>query len=264
MPPSKYIDTITKPNSWGGAIELTILAAHYNTEIASIDVETGRIDRYTPPSHDSEAVPVSKRTRCILIYSGIHYDAVSLAPSADAPEEWHQTIFEIVRTYTMSRTLILIIFNFLFVPVYNFFFCLQRSTDDSSDPVLIAAEKLAGILRSKKAFTNTSTFDLRCEVSLVSFLISPFSFTVCRISIAFSNVERVSKARKKRERMLSRRVMFVLESINQTQCRGKSLPWMKFATLLIRSNVFQEVTITRKVRIAERFGAAWAQTTHRF
>ena len=97
MPPHKYVDTITKPNSWGGAIELTVLAAHYNTEITSIDVESGRIDHYTPPSHDSGIIPTSTKTRCILIYSGIHYDAVSLAPSADAPGEWHQTIFEIVR-----------------------------------------------------------------------------------------------------------------------------------------------------------------------
>jgi hypothetical protein len=31
--------------------------------------------------------------------------------------------------------------------------------------VLVAAKKLADILRSKKAFTNTATFDLKCEVS---------------------------------------------------------------------------------------------------
>jgi len=43
---------------------------------------------------------------------------------------------------------------------------LQRSTEDASDPVLVAAKKLADILRSKKAFTNTATFDLKCEVRL--------------------------------------------------------------------------------------------------
>lgn len=36
---------------------------------------------------------------------------------------------------------------------------------DGSDPILVAAQKLADILRQKKAFTNTSTFDLKCEVS---------------------------------------------------------------------------------------------------
>jgi len=96
MPPAKYIDTISKPNSWGGAIELTIFAAHYNTEIASIDVETGRIDYFTPPA--SESVISFTSMRCIVIYSGIHYDAASLAPMIDAPAEWHQTLFEIVST----------------------------------------------------------------------------------------------------------------------------------------------------------------------
>ncbi|KAF9527001.1 hypothetical protein CPB83DRAFT_856962 [Crepidotus variabilis] len=126
MPPPKYIETISKPSSWGGAIELSILAQHYQTEIASIDVETGRIDHFTPPGDFSASM------RCILIYSGIHYDAASLAPMRDAPDEWHQTLFEI------------------------------KSSDDS-DPILVAAKKLADILRSKKAFTNTSTFDLKCE-----------------------------------------------------------------------------------------------------
>lgn len=44
----KYIATILKPSTWGGAIELGILAKHFNTEIASIDVETGRIDQFSP------------------------------------------------------------------------------------------------------------------------------------------------------------------------------------------------------------------------
>lgn len=89
MTRSKYIDTISKPTSWGGAIELGILALHYRTEIASIDVETGRIDHF-PPGESGGVM------RCILIYSGIHYDAASLAPVADAPNEWHQTLFPVV------------------------------------------------------------------------------------------------------------------------------------------------------------------------
>ncbi|KAF9052902.1 hypothetical protein BJ165DRAFT_1523652 [Panaeolus papilionaceus] len=125
MPPSKYVATITKPSTWGGAIELGILAAHYQAEIASIDVETGRIDYFSPGDHRTGM-------RCIMIYSGIHYDAASLAPMAEAPAEWHQTLFSI------------------------------KSNDDS-DPILAAAKKLAAILRSKRAFTNTATFDLKCE-----------------------------------------------------------------------------------------------------
>ncbi|KAM6500396.1 hypothetical protein JOM56_003410 [Amanita muscaria] len=126
MPPDQYITIIRKPSTWGGAIELTILAAHFNTEIASIDVETGRVDNFTPPTGGSGM-------RCILIYSGIHYDAASLAPFPNAAKEWHQTLFPI-------------------------------SGSSESDPIVVAGKKLADILRSKRAYTNTATFDLRCEI----------------------------------------------------------------------------------------------------
>ena len=154
MPTSKYIATISNPTSWGGAIELGILAAHYQTEIASIDVETGRIDHFSPGESGATM-------RCILIYSGIHYDAASLAPVADAPSEWHQTLFPVVCPpyFLVCR------FSYLF-------FDNQNSANDS-DPILLAAKELATILRGKKAFTNTSTFDLKCEVS------RPFLYCRC-------------------------------------------------------------------------------------
>lgn len=127
-PRQDYISTILRPSSWGGAIELAILSAHYNTEIASIDVETSRIDQFSPDSSSGTG------NRCILIYSGIHYDAASLAPSRDAPSDFHQTVFPIIGS----------------------------SADD--DPVLRAATDLAAKLRAKHQFTNTSTFDLKCEI----------------------------------------------------------------------------------------------------
>ncbi|KIM48893.1 hypothetical protein M413DRAFT_89393 [Hebeloma cylindrosporum] len=96
MPPSQYITTISKPASWGGAIELGILAAHYSTEISSVDVETGRIDHFSPGSGASTGM------RAIFIYSGIHYDAASLAPMVEAPDEWHQTLFPIAFTNTST------------------------------------------------------------------------------------------------------------------------------------------------------------------
>jgi len=125
-PRDEYITTILKPASWGGAIELSVLSAHYKTEISSIDVETGRVDRFEPSSGNESG------NRCILIYSGIHYDAATLSPIKDAPADFHQTVFPIM-------------------------------TADKSDPMLVAGQRLADILRKKKAFTNTATFDLKCE-----------------------------------------------------------------------------------------------------
>jgi len=122
-PPAAYIQTILKPTSWGGAIELAIFSDHYKTEIWSIDVETGRIDRFGQGKHFP--------TRCFLLYSGIHYDAVSLAPSAHAPPDFHQTVFEV-----------------------------------GSVGMELAAQELATKLRRKRAFTNTATFDLKCQVCM--------------------------------------------------------------------------------------------------
>ncbi|KAI0807327.1 OTU-domain-containing protein [Fomes fomentarius] len=95
-PREEYIQTILKPAAWGGAIELSILAQHYSTEIASIDVETGRIDRFPPlPETDSGNRAIS---------------------------------------------------------------------DEEKDEILQAAKKLADALRAKRAFTNTATFDLKCQI----------------------------------------------------------------------------------------------------
>ncbi|KAF8511946.1 OTU-domain-containing protein [Hysterangium stoloniferum] len=120
-PREDYINTILNPQSWGGAIELSIFAAHYRTEISSIDVETGRVDRFGEGS--------GYANRAILLYSGIHYDATSFAPTHGAPLDFHQTVF----------------------PVRN-------------QVVLTGGQELAAKLRIQKKFTNTATFLLKCEI----------------------------------------------------------------------------------------------------
>lgn len=62
-PPADYISTILRSNSWGGAIELSIFAAHFGTEIRSIDVQTGRVDRFGEDA--------GYETFVLLVYSGI-------------------------------------------------------------------------------------------------------------------------------------------------------------------------------------------------
>ena len=69
----------------------------------------------------------------MLVYSGIHYDAATVAPILDAPDDFHQTV-------------------------------VPRETGGDDDPILQAAKKLADKLRAKRAYTNTATFDLKCQV----------------------------------------------------------------------------------------------------
>ena len=88
--PGDYARWIQTAAAWGGAIELSILSKHFDIEICSIDVQTLRVDRF------NEGRP----TRCILVYSGIHYDMIALSPSdppftrADVPPEFDTKIFD--------------------------------------------------------------------------------------------------------------------------------------------------------------------------
>lgn len=122
--PDDYCRWIQNEDSWGGAIELSILSKHFDIEICSIDVQTLRVDRF------NEGPP----TRCILVYSGIHYDTIALSPSdppythADAPPEFDTKVF------------------------------------DSVDPVILEKSlELCKVLQGKHYYTDTSGFHIRCN-----------------------------------------------------------------------------------------------------
>ncbi|KAK2867991.1 hypothetical protein FQN49_003267 [Arthroderma sp. PD_2] len=123
--PDDYCRWIQTEDAWGGAIELGILSKHFEIEICSIDVQTLRIDRF------NEGCP----TRCVVVYSGIHYDTVALSPSdepytqAYAPPEFDTKIF------------------------------------DSSDPVILdKATELCQVLKEKHYYTDTSNFQVKCNI----------------------------------------------------------------------------------------------------
>eukprot|EP00891_Asterochloris_glomerata_P008252 jgi/Astpho2/8252/e_gw1.00122.132.1_t len=81
-----YCKWILDAQKWGGAIELSILARHYQREIAAHDIQTKRVDVYGQDAGYSE--------RCMVIYDGLHYDALSCSPiSPPGPEEMDITRF---------------------------------------------------------------------------------------------------------------------------------------------------------------------------
>eukprot|EP00913_Durusdinium_trenchii_P029723 g27856.t1 len=84
-PNEEYCSWILKDGSWGGAIELSILAEHFQCEIAAYDICTKRRDLHGEGQ--------GYRTRCMLIYDGIHYDALALAKDPQAPEAEDVTVF---------------------------------------------------------------------------------------------------------------------------------------------------------------------------
>ncbi|KAK9366282.1 hypothetical protein V1509DRAFT_294080 [Lipomyces kononenkoae] len=121
-PREEYCAWISRSNSWGGAIEIAVLAKHFDITICSIDVATGRVDSFNP----------NRPTFIIVMYSGIHYDTVALAPEGiEGTYEFDQTVFD---------------------------------NDAAGQQVLTSADDLAALLRKKHYFTDTAQFSIKCEV----------------------------------------------------------------------------------------------------
>ncbi|KAK6631621.1 hypothetical protein RUM44_006150 [Polyplax serrata] len=81
-PPKAYCDWIQKSDSWGGAIELSILSGHYEIEMDVVDTVNAIINRFGEDKNYSQ--------RIFLIFDGIHYDPLYLEPAAGGDI---QTIF---------------------------------------------------------------------------------------------------------------------------------------------------------------------------
>ncbi|PYI26562.1 putative OTU-like cysteine protease [Aspergillus indologenus CBS 114.80] len=122
--PDDYCQWIQNEGSWGGGIELSILSKHFDIEICSIDVQTLRVDSFNEgPS-----------MRCIVVYSGIHYDTIALSPSsppythADVPAEFDTKVF------------------------------------DANDPLVLEKSlALCKVLQERHYYTDTAGFRLRCN-----------------------------------------------------------------------------------------------------
>lgn len=122
--PDEYCQWIQNEDSWGGAIELKILSEYFNIEICSIDVQTLHMFQF------NEGAP----TRCIVVYSGIHYDVLALSPS-EPP-------------YTHAGP------------------TAQTDTKifDAADPVVLEkAKEMCRALQSRHYYTDTSGFLVRCN-----------------------------------------------------------------------------------------------------
>jgi ubiquitin thioesterase OTU1 len=119
---AEYIRWILKESSWGGAIELDILAKHFDVTIFSLDVSTQRVDHFNP----------GKQQFIIVVYSGIHYDAVALSPLPDAGvSDFDSTVF---------------------------------TADESGAGILQGLGELGKKLKSRHYYTDTASFELKCKI----------------------------------------------------------------------------------------------------
>ncbi|CAL8120107.1 unnamed protein product [Orchesella dallaii] len=65
-PNEEYVSWIKKPESWGGGIELSILAEFYGMQISVVDTQSLHISNFGEDQNYSQ--------RIFIIYDGIHYD----------------------------------------------------------------------------------------------------------------------------------------------------------------------------------------------
>ena len=80
----EYCKWIKSKDSWGGAIEISILSKYYNMEIDVVDTQSGRIDRFGEDQNYTQ--------RILVIYDGIHYDPLVLE-SLDPSRPTYKYIF---------------------------------------------------------------------------------------------------------------------------------------------------------------------------
>ncbi|BFG29768.1 hypothetical protein CerSpe_160420 [Prunus speciosa] len=86
--------------------------------------------------------------RALLIYDGLHYDALAMSPFEGAPEEFDQTIFA-VKDNTIG-------------PVEGLALNLVREQQSSGIPKVCLNTMM--LLLSKRRYTDTANFTLRCGV----------------------------------------------------------------------------------------------------
>ncbi|KAK5172875.1 ubiquitin-specific protease otu1 [Saxophila tyrrhenica] len=123
--PSSYCQWIQREDSWGGGIELSILSQHFNIEICSINVQDLRIDRF------NEGQP----TRCILVYSGIHYDVCAVTPYTGSDPEFDRKVFDVIKA----------------------------AEEEMDGGALEAARELCKVLQGRHYFTDTHGFTVKCN-----------------------------------------------------------------------------------------------------
>lgn len=129
-----YATWILDPKHWGGAVELDILSQHFRREIAAYCVQTKRCDVYGQDKGYKE--------RAMVIYDGLHYDALAVAPAgsqAQGCEGKDQTIFEVVSGGGGGGGV-------------------------DAEAAARGAEVLVAACNAARQFTDTANFTLRCGV----------------------------------------------------------------------------------------------------
>lgn len=122
----EYCNWILRDDSWGGAIELSILSRYYGLELVVIDAQTGRLDRFGEDQNYD--------CRGFLLYSGIHYD----------PLMWEELLPDVTNSNRQITT------KTIFSVADNY--------------ALVMAQEIGEEAKKSHQYTNVHSFTLQCSV----------------------------------------------------------------------------------------------------
>ncbi|KAL5332811.1 hypothetical protein BJX70DRAFT_382915 [Aspergillus crustosus] len=94
-PRNDYCRWIKNESSWGGGIELEILSRHFDIEICAIDLSNLQLYKFNEGQSNR---------RCVLVYSGVHYDTIALAAGKNASPEFDEKVFDASDTLVIQKS----------------------------------------------------------------------------------------------------------------------------------------------------------------
>jgi ubiquitin thioesterase OTU1 len=162
-PPEQYARGIEVGNKWGGEIELAVLSRIFSVHIHAVDIECGAVLAYAPPA---AATATDEARHIVLLYSGLHYDAVVLAGAPAAAATYAAAGCACAPSTVRDSA------GAAPRPIVDVsLFPSGNTTESAAGPnagaviadVISKTQALAAALRAAHAYTNTGSFTLKCS-----------------------------------------------------------------------------------------------------
>lgn len=131
LPPPAYVKRLRSARSWGGYLELAVLAEELKHQLAVIDAESGRMDLYGEEF---------KERRSYLLYDGIHYD-----PLVAYPPGWRGGIGNAMNAMPPASEMLTVF-----------------AADDAA--AAAAAAAVGRVVRQQRGFVRAAGMEARCLV----------------------------------------------------------------------------------------------------
>lgn len=137
-PNDEYCAWILQPESWGGAIEVSILSAYHGIEFDVVDITNAIINRFGEDKNYG--------MRAFLLFDGIHYDPLYLESTS---------VSRSLRLNSLETNV-----NAISIPQGEPPKTIFPIEDNA---VYLQAEQLAQEAKSSRQFTDVNKFTLKCN-----------------------------------------------------------------------------------------------------